>query len=108
MPVINVDIPCAANRKENMSIKIRIPTPLQKLTANQGEIQADGKTVAEVLAALEKQFPGMKERLYDDKGALRRFINFYVNDEDIRFLDGEKTQLKNGDELSIVPAIAGG
>lgn len=89
-------------------IKIRIPTPLQKLTANQGEITANGKTVAEVLAALETQFPGMKERLYDDKGALRRFINFYVNDEDIRFLAGEKTELKSGDELSIVPAIAGG
>lgn len=91
-----------------MPIKIRIPTPLQKLTQNQAEVSAVGSSVAEALTSLEKDFPGMKERLYDEKGALRRFINFYVNDEDIRFLDGDKTALKDGDELSIVPAIAGG
>jgi molybdopterin synthase sulfur carrier subunit len=91
-----------------MTIKIRIPTPLQKLTQNQAEVVVTGASVADALANLEKNFPGMKERLYDDQGALRRFINFYVNDEDIRFLDGDKTALKDGDEVSIVPAIAGG
>ncbi len=89
-------------------IKIRIPTPLQKLTKNQGEVTAKGATIKEVLTDLEKQYPGVKERLYDEKGALRRFINFYVNNEDIRFLKGETTPIKEGDEISIVPAIAGG
>lgn len=91
-----------------MAIKVRIPTPLQKLTQNQAEVEVDGNSVQAALAALESQFPGIKERLYDEKGALRRFINFYVNEEDIRFLQGEDTALKEGDELSIVPAIAGG
>ena len=91
-----------------MPIKVRIPTPLQKLTQNKGEVEVSGKTIKEVLADLEKRYPGMKERLYDDKGNLRRFINFYINDEDIRFLKGDATSLKEGDELSIVPAIAGG
>lgn len=88
--------------------KIRIPTPLQKLTQNQGEVSAKGATLKEVLADLEKQFPGIKERLYDEKGSLRRFVNFYVNNEDIRFLSGETTAVKEADEISIVPAIAGG
>ena len=88
--------------------KIRIPTPLQKLTQNQGEVTAAGATLKEVLADLEKQFPGIHERLYDEKGALRRFVNCYVNNEDIRFLSGETTPVKDGDEVSIVPAIAGG
>lgn len=91
-----------------MAIKVRIPTPLQKLTQNQGEVEVAGANIKDVLANLEKQFPGMKDRLYDEKGGLRRFINFYVNDEDIRFLQGDATALKDGDELSIVPAIAGG
>ncbi len=91
-----------------MPIKIRIPTPLQKLTQNQGEVEVVGKSVKEALADLEKKYPGIHERIYDDKGGLRRFINFYVNEEDIRFLKGETTSLKEGDELSIVPAIAGG
>lgn len=88
--------------------KVRIPTPLQKLTRNQGEVAASGATVKDVLADLEKQFPGIRERLYDEKGALRRFVNFYVNNEDIRFMSGETTPVKDGDEVSIVPAIAGG
>jgi molybdopterin synthase sulfur carrier subunit len=88
--------------------KVRIPTPLQKLTQSQGEVSAAGGTVKEVLADLEKQFPGIRERLYDEKGGLRRFVNFYVNNEDIRFMSGETTPVKEGDELSIVPAIAGG
>lgn len=91
-----------------MSIKVRIPTPLQKLTQSQSEVTVTGASLSEVLKNLDAQFPGFKERLYDDKGQLRRFINFYVNDEDIRFLDGDKTCLKAGDEVSIVPAIAGG
>ena len=91
-----------------MSVKVRIPTPLQKITKNQGEVAAKGTSVKEILGDLEKQFPGIKERLYDEKGNLRRFINFYVNSEDIRFMGGDTTPVKDGDEVSIVPAIAGG
>jgi molybdopterin synthase sulfur carrier subunit len=91
-----------------MSVTVRVPTPLQKMTNNQAEIQAEGTSVKEILADLEKQFPGIKERLYDEQGKLRRFINFYVNNEDIRFLQGEETAIKDGDEVSVVPAIAGG
>jgi MoaD family protein len=91
-----------------MAIKVRIPTPLQKVTQNKAEVEAVGSTVSEVLANLDSLFAGLKDRLYDEKGELRRFINFYVNEEDIRFLDGDKTKLKDGDEISIVPAIAGG
>jgi len=91
-----------------MAVTVRVPTPLQKLTNNQAEIAAEGKTVSAVLANLEEQFPGIKERLYDEQGKLRRFINFYVNNEDIRFLQGEETEISDGDELSVVPAIAGG
>ncbi len=88
--------------------KVRIPTPLQKLTNNQGEVVAIGATIKDVLADLNAQFPGIRERLYDEKGALRRFVNFYVNNEDIRFISGETTPVKDADEISIVPAIAGG
>ncbi|MBI2068007.1 MAG: MoaD/ThiS family protein [Deltaproteobacteria bacterium] len=91
-----------------MSVKVRIPTPLQKLTTNKAEVSAAGGTVKEILVDLERQYPGVKERIYDEKGSLRRFINFYVNNEDIRFLKGEATPIKDGDEISIVPAIAGG
>jgi molybdopterin synthase sulfur carrier subunit len=91
-----------------MAIKVRIPTPLQKLTQSQSEVAIDGASLSEVLQNLDVKFPGFKERLYDEKGALRRFINFYVNDEDVRFLEGDKTPIKDGDEVSIVPAIAGG
>jgi len=90
------------------SILVRIPTPLRRLTGGQGEVTAEGRTVQDVLEALERQFPGVKERLYDEAGQLRRFVNIYVNDEDIRFAQGLETALKKGDELSIVPAIAGG
>lgn len=91
-----------------MSVTVRIPTPLQKLANGQSEVQVEGKTVKEVLANLERKHPGFKERLYDEKGVLRRFINIYVNDEDIRFLEGETTAVKEGQDVSIVPAIAGG
>lgn len=91
-----------------MPVKVRIPTPLQKLTKNQSEVSVVGATLNEVLLALDASFGGMKERLFDDQGELRRFINVYVNDEDVRFLQGKNTKINDGDEISIVPAIAGG
>jgi len=91
-----------------MPIKVLIPTPLQKFTRDQASIECEGGNIAELLDKLEQEFPGIKARLCDDKGDLRRFINFYVNSEDIRFLDGPKTALNAGDEVSIVPAVAGG
>lgn len=91
-----------------MAIKVRIPTPLQKLTENKVEVDASGKTVAELIQNLDKKYPGIKERVCDEKGKIRRFVNIYLNEEDIRFLSKEETSLKDGDEVSIVPAIAGG
>lgn len=91
-----------------MAIMVRIPTPLQKLTGNQAEVAAEGATVQDVITSLERQFPGIKGRLCDEQGKLRRFVNVYVNEEDIRFLKQEGTPVKDGDELSIIPAIAGG
>ena len=90
-----------------MGVKVRIPTPLQKLTDGRSEVECSAKNVAELVNALEKDYPGMKERLTDG-GKVRRFINIYVNDEDIRFMNKEATALKDGDNISIVPAIAGG
>jgi len=89
-------------------IKVRIPTPLRPLTRGQGEIEATASSVAELIEQLEAVHPGMKDRLCDGSGDLRRFVNVYVNEEDIRFLMGKETLLKDGDEVSIVPAIAGG
>lgn len=91
-----------------MSVKVRIPTPLQKLTENKPEVELEARDICELIENLEKNFPGIKERLCDEKGALRRFINIYVNEEDIRFLKMNKTPLKDKDEVSIIPAIAGG
>lgn len=91
-----------------MSVKVLIPTPLQKFTQNQATIECSGSNIAELIDALEATCPGIKERLCDEKGQPRRFLNFYVNSEDIRFLDGTKTKLNDGDEVSIVPAVAGG
>ena len=91
-----------------MAVLVRIPTPLRSLTKGSAEVQATGGSVADVIGDLERQFPGLRERLLDEAGELRRFINVYVNQEDIRFLQGEKTALKQGDEVVIVPAIAGG
>ncbi len=91
-----------------MGVKVRIPTPLQKMTNHQAEVQTQGATVAEMIDGLEKSFPGIKGRICDEAGKLRRFVNIYVNDEDIRFLEKENTRLKDGDEVSIIPAIAGG
>ncbi|NPA32488.1 MAG: MoaD/ThiS family protein [Aquificae bacterium] len=91
-----------------MAVVVRIPTPLRRLTNGQGEVEVDAKTVREAIDKLEELFPGFKERLVDENGELRKFVNLYVNDEDIRFLKGLDTELKDGDTLSIVPAIAGG
>ncbi len=91
-----------------MPLLVRIPTPLRTLTKGAAEIHAKGDTVESLVDDLERQFPGLKERLVDETGELRRFINIYVNQEDIRFLQAKKTALKDGDEVSIVPAIAGG
>jgi len=91
-----------------MAVTILVPTPLQRLTNGQPEVKAEGGTVQEVVNALEVQFPGIKERLCDESGKLRRFVNVYVNNEDIRFQENEETPVRDGDELSIIPAIAGG
>ena len=89
-------------------IKVRIPTPLRPLTKGQGEVEATAASISEMIENLNSTHPGLKDRLCDDKGELRRFVNIYVNEEDIRFLKGKDTSLKDGDEVSIVPAIAGG
>ncbi len=91
-----------------MPIKVRVPTPLQKFTENKAEVTANGANVKELIENLEENCSGIKERICDEKGKVRRFINVYVNEEDIRFLQREETPLKDGDEVSIIPAIAGG
>ena len=91
-----------------MAVIVLIPTPLRNLTANNETVEVDAANVSEMIAALETAHPGIRERLTTDSGALHRFINFYVNDEDIRFLQSLDTPLKDGDQVSIVPAIAGG
>jgi len=91
-----------------MAVKVRVPSPLMKLTENKSEVMAEGATVSDILHNLESQFAGIKDRICDESGAPRRFINIYLNEEDIRFLDGEGTVVKDGDEISIIPAIAGG
>lgn len=91
-----------------MAVKVLIPTALQKFTNNQATLECNSKNVAELLEAIEQQCPETKGRLRDENGQPRRFLNFYVNSEDIRFLDGTNTPLKDGDEVSIVPAVAGG
>ncbi len=91
-----------------MAVTVRIPTPLRGLTGGQAEVSAAGATVADVLADLERQHPGVKARLMDEEGQVRRFVNLYLNDEDIRFLEGLATPVPAAADLSIVPAIAGG
>jgi len=90
-----------------MAINVRIPTPLRTLTGGKDEVPASGSNVREVIDDLERNYPGLRERLCDEKG-VRRFVNIYQNEEDIRFLDGLDTAVKDGDSISVVPAIAGG
>ena len=91
-----------------MSITVRIPTPLRRLTQNLAEIETEGANIEGIIDNLEASYPGMKERLCDESGNIRRFVNIYLNDEDIRFLDGKATLVDDGAEISIIPAIAGG
>lgn len=91
-----------------MSVLVRIPTPLRKFTGGRADVQIDGASVREVFDNLETAHKGVREKVFDDTGAIRRFINVFVNGEDVRHLKGPETQVKAGDELSIVPAIAGG
>jgi sulfur-carrier protein len=91
-----------------MAKKVRIPTPLRKLTNNEEVVEINGSTIDEAITELQARYPGIKERLLDETGSVRRFVNVYVNEEDIRFLQNQKTPLKDGDEISIIPAIAGG
>ena len=90
------------------NVKVLIPTPLRKLTADEETVQAEADSIATLMQALDARHPGIGGRLLDDQGNLRRFVNLYVNGEDVRFLQGKETSLKDGDEVSIVPAIAGG
>ncbi|MEW6143822.1 MAG: MoaD/ThiS family protein [Thermodesulfobacteriota bacterium] len=87
---------------------VRIPTPLRKLTSEKDEVTISASSIAQLIEEMESQFPGIKNRLCDESGNVRRFINLYVNNEDIRFLNGKETALKEGDVVSIIPAIAGG
>lgn len=91
-----------------MTVKVRIPTPLRTLTNGEEEVLVEGNSIKEVIDNLEVNCNGIKERICDQNGQIRRFINFYVNDEDIRFLNNQETVVKDGDQISIVPAIAGG
>ncbi|OGO50983.1 MAG: molybdopterin synthase sulfur carrier subunit [Chloroflexi bacterium RBG_16_68_14] len=92
-----------------MAVTVRIPTPLRKLTNDQETVSAnESRSLAELIDALEEQHPGLKERLCDETGELRRFVNIYVNGEDVRFLSGLQTPIEAGAEVSIVPAVAGG
>ena len=91
-----------------MSVTVRIPTPLRRITNGMDKVSVEGASLAEVIGSLNAEFPGMKERLCDEAGEIRTFVNIYVNGEDVRFLDGLKTATEAGDELSIVPAVAGG
>lgn len=91
-----------------MAVKVLVPTVLQKYTNNQATVECSADNVNELFNSLESSYPGIKARLCDEEGKPRRFLNFYVNSEDIRFLDGAETSLQSGDEVSIVPAVAGG
>ena len=91
-----------------MPIKVRIPTPLRKLTHDEEVVETSVDSIGAAISDLETRYPGIQERLLDEAGEVRRFVNVYVNEEDIRFLDNKDTVLKDGDEVSIIPAIAGG
>ena len=91
-----------------MSITVRIPTPLRRVTNGVDKVTVEGSNLKEIIGSLDSQYPGIKARICDDKGDLRNFVNVYLNGEDVRFLEGLETSTKTGDEVSIVPAVAGG
>ena len=91
-----------------MAVTVRVPTPLRRLTGGEDRVEAEGDSLALVIDSLEAQFPGFRERLCDENGDIRHFVNIYVNTEDVRRLDGLDTAMNSGDEVSIVPAVAGG
>ena len=91
-----------------MSIVVRIPTPLRKMTNGQAKVEVDSTALGELVEKLNSEFPGFKDRLVDEEGELRYFVNIYLNGEDVRFMEGLKTATSDGDEISIVPAVAGG
>jgi len=95
-------------KERKMSVTVRIPTPLRKLTGGADEVSVEAASVGGLIDSLEAAYPGLKERLCDEAGEIRRFVNLYVNDEDVRFLQGKDTVIADGDQVSIVPAIAGG
>jgi molybdopterin converting factor small subunit len=100
--------PVVSLREAVMSVIVRVPTTLRTLTAGEPEVAVDGGTVAEVIANLESGHPGFRERILDEEGELRRFVNVFVSDDDVRFLEGLATPVPDGETLSIVPAVAGG
>ena len=91
-----------------MATTVRIPTPLRRLTNGQDKLEIESANVSEMIDSMESEFPGFKERLLDENGELRYFVNIYLNGEDVRFLEGVATPIGSGDEISIVPAVAGG
>jgi molybdopterin synthase sulfur carrier subunit len=91
-----------------MSSEVRIPAPLRRLTNGQNKITAEGKTLQEIIDFLEQNFPSIKSRICDEDGEIRNFVNIYINEEDVRFLNGISSKINDGDEISIVPAVAGG
>lgn len=107
-PVQYLDFPNEIEGRPLMAVKVRVPGPLRRLTSGESVVEVDGATVSEALDSLEAKYPGFRERIYDGDGKLRQFVNIYKNDEDIRFGSGLDTELGQGDDLSIVPAVAGG
>ncbi|MEV5963209.1 ubiquitin-like small modifier protein 1 [Kribbella sp. NPDC051952] len=91
-----------------MSVSVRVPTILRPYTQGVSEVSAEGSTLSEVLDSLDGSYPGIKSRVLDDSGELRRFVNVYVDDDDVRFADGLQTAIKDGGQISIIPAVAGG
>lgn len=91
-----------------MAVQVNIPTPLRRITNGQNQIEADASNVGELLEVLDRDYPGIRERLIDEEGEIRYFVNIYLNGDDVRFLQGLDTSTKSGDEVSIVPAVAGG
>jgi molybdopterin converting factor small subunit len=91
-----------------MSARVRVPTILRTYTAGESEVNADGDTLSDVLDSLDASFPGIKSRIVDEEGSLRRFVNVYVGNDDVRFLDGLATTVADGTQISVIPAVAGG